>query len=96
MNKIKIEKDLKYKRKDNKIVKANQRPLKIDYDRYVTIKNNLKKLNYDPKKLYLKSQFNVVDVGFNSLFLRASKDLVFLLEQINENCSSLKKYNHHI
>ena len=42
------------------------------------------------KKLYLKSQFNVVDVGFNSLFLRASKDLVFLLEQINENCSSLK------
>ena len=92
MNKIKIEKDLKYKRKDNKIVKANQRPLKIDYDRYVTIKNSLKKLNYDPKKLYLKSQFNVVDVGFNSLFLRASKDLVFLLEQINENCSSLKKY----
>ena len=92
MNNIKIENNLKYKRKDNKIVKADQRPLKIDYDRYVTIKNDLKKMNYNPKKLYYKSQFNVVDVGFNSLFLKACKDLIFLLGLINKKSPPLKKY----
>ena len=92
MSNIKIEKNLQYKRKDNKIVKPTQRPLKIDYDRYVTIKNHLKKMNYDPKKLYFKSKFNVVDVGFNSIFLKALKDLVFLLDHINKKSSYLKKY----
>ena len=92
MNNIKIENNLKYKRKDNKIVKSDQRPLKIDYDRYVTIKNDLKKMNYNPKKLYYNSQFNVVDVGFNSLFLKACKDLIFLLGLINKKSPLLKKY----
>ena len=92
MSNIKIDKDLKYKRKDNKIVNASQRPLKIDYDRYVTIKNHLKQMKYNPKTLYYKSKFNVVDVGFNSLFLKALKDLVFLLKQINKSSSSLNKY----
>ena len=77
MSKIKIESNLSYKRKDNKIVNANQRPLKIDYDRYVTIKNHLKKMSYDPKKLYYKSKFNVVDVGFNSLFFKSFKRFRF-------------------
>ena len=43
MNKIKVEKNLKYKRGDNKVVNPKYRPLDIDYDRYVTIKNNLRK-----------------------------------------------------
>ena len=94
MSNIEIENNLQYKRKDNKIVKPDQRPLKIDYDRYVTIKNHLKEMNYDPKKLYFKSKFNVVDVGFNSIFLKALKDLVFLLDQINKRSSFLKKYIH--
>ena len=92
MSRIKIDTNLSYKRKDNKIVKASQRPLKIDYDRYVTIKNHLRKMKYDPKKLYYKSKFNVVDVGFNSLFLKALKDLDFLLDYINVKNSFLKKY----
>ncbi len=91
MSKIKIELNLKYKRKDNKIVKESQRPLKIDYDRYVTIKNHLKKMNYDPNKLYFKSKFNVVDVGFNSLFLKALKDMDFLLRCIDKRNSFIKK-----
>ena len=94
MSKIKIENNLSYKRKDNKIVKASQRPLAIDYDRYVTIKNHFKKMKYDPKKLYYKSKFNVIDVGFNSLFLKALKDLDFLLENIDKKSLSIKKYIH--
>ena len=92
MNKIKIDMKLNYKRKDNKIVNASQRPLKIDYDRYVTIKNHLREMNYDPKKLYYKSKFNVVDVGFNSIFLKALKDLDFLLDCIDESSSFIKRY----
>ncbi len=94
MSKIKIENNLSYKRKDNKIVNASQRPLAIDYDRYVTIKNHFKKMKYDPKKLYYKSKFNVIDVGFNSLFLKALKDLDFLLENIDKKSLSIKKYIH--
>ena len=78
MSKIKIDKNLKYKRKDNKIINPNQRPLKIDYDRYVTLKNQFKEMNYDPKKLYLKSKFNVVDVGFNSLFEGIKRFSIFI------------------
>ncbi len=59
---------------------------------YVTIKNHLKEMNYDPKKLYFKSKFNVVDVGFNSLFLKALKDIDFLLRCIDKRNFSLKKY----
>ena len=50
MEKVTIEKNLKYKRADNKIVKPDQRPLNIDYDRYVSIKNNLRKKNIILKK----------------------------------------------
>ena len=92
MSNIKIDMKLNYKRKDNKIVDASQRPLKIDYDRYVTIKNHLREMNYDPKKLYYKSKFNVVDVGFNSIFLKALKDLDFLLDCIDESSSFIKRY----
>ena len=56
------------------------------------LKNHLKKMNYDPKILYYKSKFNVVDIGFNSLFLKALKDLNFLLNYINKESSFLKNY----
>jgi len=95
MNKIKVEKNLKYKRGDNKVVNPKYRPLDIDYDRYVTIKNHLKKNNYNPKKLYNKSLFNVVDVGFNSIFLKANKDLIKLLKKFNLKYRDLQKYISH-
>ena len=36
MNKVKIEKNIKYKRADNKVVNPDFRPLDIDYDRSVS------------------------------------------------------------
>ena len=95
MNKIKVEKNLKYKRGDNKVVNPKYRPLDIDYDRYVTIKNHLRKNKYNPKKLYNKSLFNVVDVGFNSIFLKANKDLIKLLKKFNLKYRDLQKYISH-
>ena len=92
MNEVKVEKNLKYKRGDNKVINPEYRPLDSDYDRYVTIKNHLKKNKYNPKKLYNKSMFNVVDVGFNSIFLRANKDLLELLKSFNLEHNKLKKF----
>ncbi len=92
MNEVKVEKNLKYKRGDNKVINPEYRPLDEDYDRYVTIKNHLRKNKYDPKKLYKKSMFNVVDVGFNSIFLKANKDLVCLLKKFNFEEKELQNY----
>ena len=92
MSKIKISKNLTYKRKDNQIINPEQRPLKIDYDRYVSIKNQFKKMKYNPNLLFTKSNFNVVDVGFNSIFLKATKDLLFLLQQLNMKSTELQEY----
>ena len=92
MSKVKIEKNLKYKRGDIKVVNPEQRPLKKDYDIYVTIKNHLKYNNYDPKKLYKISKFNVADIGFNSIFLKALKDLLSLLKKFDRGSQALKSY----
>ena len=50
MSKVEIEKNIQYKRADNKVINPEHRPLNIDYDRYVTIKNDLRKKKYNPKK----------------------------------------------
>tara|TARA_B100001029_G_scaffold24859_2_gene17431 strand:+ start:52 stop:1314 length:1263 start_codon:yes stop_codon:yes gene_type:complete len=92
MNKVIIEKNIQYKRADNKVVNPEHRPLNIDYDRYVTIKNDLRKKKYNPKKIFSTALFNVVDVGFNSIFLKANKDLIILLKKFNLNSSKIKNY----
>ncbi len=92
MKKVVVEKNIKYKRADNKLINPDYRPLDIDYDRYVTIKNNLRKNNYNPKKIYKSSLFNVVDVGFNSIFLKANKDLVSILKNFNLDSFDISKY----
>ena len=92
MEKVTIEKNLKYKRADNKLVNPDHRPLNIDYDRYVSIKNNLRKKKYNPKKIFKSSLFNVVDVGFNSLFLKANKDLIQILNKFNLKSSKINNY----
>ena len=92
MNRVKIEKNIKYIRADNKVVNPDYRPHDIDYDRYVTIKNNLRKIKYNPKKVYKSSFFNVVDVGFNSIFLKANKDLVTLLDAFGLNKNKIDGY----
>ncbi len=92
MNKVKIEKNIQYKRADNKVINPKHRPLNIDYDRYVTIKNDLRKKKYDPKKIFKTSLFNVVDIGFNSIFLKSNKDLIILLKKFNLDSSTIINY----
>ena len=92
MSKVKVPKNLKYKRGDNKVVNPEHRPLNIDYDRYVTIKNDLRKKKYDPRKIFKTALFNVVDIGFNSIFLKANKDLIILLKKFNIDSAKISNY----
>ena len=89
MSNILVDKDLNYQRRDLEVSNLDERPLKKDYDRYVTIRDQFRDVNYDPNKLYELSIFNVVDVGFNSLFLKANKDLVKLLKKFKLNYDEL-------
>ena len=91
LNKIKIDKKLSYKRRDLEVSNLKARPLKRDYDCYITLLNQFRKLNYNPDKLYDVSMFNVIDIGFNSIFLKASKDLIKLSKIYNLNFKDLQK-----
>ena len=92
MNNILVDKELNYQRRDLEVSNSDERPLKIDYDRYVTIRDQFRDVNYDPYKLYELSIFNVVDVGFNSLFLKANKDLIELLNKFKLNFEEIELF----
>ena len=92
MSNIKVDKDLNYKRRDLEVSNSDERPLKTDYDRYVTLRDQFRDVQYDPHKLYEISDFNVVDVGFNALFLRANKDLLSLAKNFDLNFDDLNNF----
>ena len=62
---------------------------KINFDLiFLAAHKNLKKLlkqkkKYNPKKIFKSSLFNVVDVGFNSLFLKANTNNCVKMTRLN-------------
>ena len=90
LDKVKIEKNLKYERRDLNVSKSENRPLKKDYDAYITLLNQFKKDKYNPNKIVNESMFNVIDIGFNSIVIRATKDLIKVGKRFNLNFSDLE------
>ena len=90
LDKVKIEKNLKYERRDLNVSKSENRPLKKDYDAYITLLNQFKKDKYNPSKIVNESMFNVIDIGFNSIVIRATKDLIKVAKKFNLNFSDLE------
>ena len=91
LDKVKIEDNLKYERRDLNVSKSSNRPIKKDYDGYITLLNQFKKENYNPIKIVNNSMFNVIDIGFNSILIRATKDLVEVSKKFNLDFTDLKK-----
>ena len=91
LDKVKIEENLKYERRDLNVSKSENRPLKKDYDTYITLLNQFKKDKYNPKKIVNESMFNVIDIGFNSILIRATKDLLDVSKKFNLDFSELQK-----
>ena len=90
LDKVKIEENLKYERRDLNVSKSENRPLKKDYDAYITLLNQFKKDKYNPSKIVNESMFNVIDIGFNSIVIRATKDLIEVGKRFNLNFSDLE------
>ncbi len=90
LDKVKIEKNLKYERRDLNVSRSSNRPLKKDYDGYITLLNQFKKDKYNPSKIVNDSMFNVIDIGFNSILIRATKDLVEVAKKFNLDFADLK------
>ena len=91
LDKVKIEDNLKYERRDLNVSRSSNRPIKKDYDGYITLLNQFKKENYNPIKIVNNSMFNVIDIGFNSILIRATKDLVEVSKKFNLDFTDLKK-----
>ena len=90
LDKVKIEENLKYERRDLNVSRSSNRPLKKDYDGYITLLNHFKKNKYNPSKIVNDSMFNVIDIGFNSILIRATKDLVEVSKRFNLDFTDLK------
>ncbi len=90
LDKVKIEENLKYERRDLNVSKSENRPPKKDYDAYITLLNQFKKDKYNPSKIINESMFNVIDIGFNSIVIRATKDLIEVGKRFNLNFSDLE------
>ncbi len=90
LDKVKIEENLKYERRDLNVSRSSNRPLKKDYDGYITLLNQFKKNKYNPRKIVNESMFNVIDIGFNSILIRATKDLVEISKKFNLDFTDLK------
>ena len=90
LDKVKIEENLKYERRDLSVSKSENRPLKKDYDAYKTLLNQFKKNKYNPSKIVNESMFNVIDIGFNSIVIRATKDLIEVGKRFNLNFRDLE------
>ena len=90
LDKVKIEENLKYERRDLNVSRSSNRPLKKDYDGYITLLNQFKKNKYNPTKIVNDSMFNVIDIGFNSILIRATIDLVEVSKKFNLDFTDLK------
>ena len=90
LDKVKIEENLKYERRDLNVSRSSNRPLKKDYDGYITLLNQFKKDKYNPSKIVNDSMFNVIDIGFNSILIRATKDLIEVAKKFNLDFNDLK------
>ena len=91
LDKVIIQKNLNYKRRDLEVSKSSNRPQKKDYDCYITLLNQFKKEGYDAKTLAKLSMFNVIDIGFNSILIKATKDLIDVSKKFDLNFSDLQK-----
>ena len=73
-----------YDRRDTQHVAADQRPEKLDYDRYMALVGYGRARNWDAEAIRASAPFWVADVGVNAILLRADKDLLALARRWGE------------
>lgn len=64
-----------YQRRDAQHVDASERPFTAEYERFIYLIDQFRRVHYEPAKLYATSPFLVADSFFNAITYRAEKDL---------------------
>ena len=89
MARMEVAPDLEpYERHDTGHVDASQRPLKADYDRYMTLVELFRGHAY-AHEIEALSPLRVADPGTNFILLRADRDLAWLVEQSGESAAEV-------
>ncbi len=82
-----------YKRSDlDHVKKAEERPTKEDYDRYIYLVEILKRFDYDDKEIYKVIPFKIKDVVFNTILYVANKALLELAKILGEENSEILEW----
>jgi len=71
-----------YHRRDTRHVDAAERPTEAEYDRYLWLVQQFRRLGWDNAELHDASPFQVVDPGFNAILLRSDEALVELADAL--------------
>lgn len=79
-----------YTRRDTSHVDPAMRPTKYDYDRYVWLVQQGRRLNWDQAKLLEENPFRVADPTMTFILLRAQRDLAHLGREIGQDVSDIE------
>ncbi|CUH52024.1 MGH1-like glycoside hydrolase domain-containing protein [Shimia marina] len=79
-----------YTRRDTSHVNAEDRPTKYDYDRYITLVQLGRRLNWDQAAMLAQSPFRVADPTMTFTTLRAARDLVKMGTALGEDTQTLE------
>jgi len=73
-----------YQRRDTQHIEADQRPQKIDYDRYMALVQFGRKHHWNDREIAKNNPFWVADVGMNAILRRAERDLAHMAGELGE------------
>ncbi|MGP1396234.1 MAG: MGH1-like glycoside hydrolase domain-containing protein [Inquilinaceae bacterium] len=88
LGRVPVEKLEPYERRDTTHVDSAQRPRQAEYDRYMSLVQGFRALNYDPARLVDASPFRMADVGVNAILLRAHRDLAWLARTLGDTSAA--------
>lgn len=71
-----------YQRRDTQHVNAAERPTQTEYDRYLWLVQQFRRLGWDNTKLHDASPFQVVAPGFNAILVRSDEALSELADTL--------------
>lgn len=74
-----------YQRVDTQLVNAEDRPTRMEYDRYAYLVKLFAARNYDEVQIHRDCPFLVQDVLFNTLLCQANKDIAEIAQILDED-----------
>ena len=85
-----------YTRRDTTHVNADMRPKKLDYDRYLALVYGSRSLGWDDAKIREHGEFRVLDPGMTFILIRATRDLIWLAQQLDRPTDALERGLAHV